>query len=211
MSNIYFGNTTFKLSGKSFSGGSEKINFSDFQKSDITIFLSNAAKVTIPRTLEITGANQDTIREYFRKELVYLEAAGGLVQNPAGEILFIFRHGKWDLPKGKPEKGESTEETAIREVEEETGVSRLRIISHLPSTWHIYEIDNQKYALKRSYWFQMIANRWEKIRIQTEEDITAATWIKMPIPHHILDNAFLSIQELVIYFQYQRRISGESL
>ena len=204
MSNIYFGNITFKLSGKSFSGGSEKINFSDFQKSDITIFLSKAEKVKTPRTIEITGANQETIKEYFRNKLIYLEAAGGLVQNPAGEILFIFRHGKWDLPKGKPEKGENTEETAIREVEEETGISQLRIISHLSSTWHIYKINNQKYALKRSYWFQMIAKRWEKIRIQTEEEITDAAWIKLPVPNHILDNAFLSIRELVNYFQNHR-------
>lgn len=204
MSNIYFGNITFNVSAKSLPGEAENLSFSELKKFDIVTFLRETEKVRTPKTIKITDADQKTIRKYFKEKLDYIEAAGGLVQNPAGEILFIFRHGKWDLPKGKPEKGESTEETAIREVEEETGVSGLKIISSLPSTWHIYELDHQKFALKRSYWFQMKANRWEKLHIQTEEDITDAEWIKMPVPGQILDNAFLSIRDLVNYFQYQR-------
>ncbi len=204
MSNIYFGNSTFNLSGKSLPGETESLSFSELKKFNIITFLKDTENAETPKTIQITDADQKTIRNHFKEKLVYIDAAGGLVQNPAGEILFIFRHGKWDLPKGKPEKGESKEETAIREVEEETGVSRLRIISHLPSTWHIYEIDHQKYALKRSYWFQMTANCWENLRIQTEEDITDAEWIKMPVPEKILNNAFLSIRELVNYFQNQR-------
>ena len=204
MSNIYFGNITFKLSGKSIPGETESLSFSELKKQDIATFLREAEKAKTIKTIEITESDQKTIKEYFKQKLAYIEAAGGLVLNPEGEILFIFRHGKWDLPKGKPEKGENTEETAMREVEEETGVSGLKIISHLPSTWHIYDLDNQKYAIKRSYWFQMTSKHWKKIRIQTEEDITDAQWIKMPVPDQILDNAFLSIMELVNYFQYQR-------
>ncbi len=44
-------------------------------------------------------------------------AGGGVVKNSSGQILFIHRLGVWDLPKGKAEKGESNEETALREVE----------------------------------------------------------------------------------------------
>ena len=201
MPNIFYGNITFKISAESFSGQGEKIEFSDFQKYDIISFLQSIENSSTPKTFVIEGTDSESILDYFSKKLIYIEAAGGLVQNPAGEILFIYRHGKWDLPKGKPEKGESLEVTAIREVEEETGVSDLQIISKLPSTWHIYKIKNQNFALKRSYWFQMTAKKWKEISIQTEEDITDAEWIKMPVPSLILDNAFLSIRELVNYFQ----------
>jgi ADP-ribose pyrophosphatase YjhB (NUDIX family) len=48
-------------------------------------------------------------------------AAGGLVENEHGEILLIYRKKHWDLPKGKLDAGETLEECAVREVEEETG------------------------------------------------------------------------------------------
>ncbi len=204
MSNIYFGNITFKLSGKPQLRPNNSLSYNELRKSDIINFLREAGRELTPGIIEITDSNENTIREYFKENLVYIEAAGGLVQNPAGEILFIFRHGKWDLPKGKPEKGENMEETAMREVEEETGVSGLKIIATLPSTWHIYDLDQQNYAVKRSYWFKMLAKNWKDIQIQTEEDISDAEWIKMPVPDYILDNAFLSIRELVNYFQNHR-------
>jgi 8-oxo-dGTP pyrophosphatase MutT (NUDIX family) len=204
MPNIYLGNITLIISGKSLPGEAENLSFSDFLEYDIRNFLKEAEKAEKPGTIAITDADPNTILDYFIEKLVYIEAAGGLVQNPDDEILFIFRRGKWDLPKGKPDSGETSEETARREVEEETGVSGLNIISHLQSTWHIYELANQEYALKRSIWFQMTAHYWKEIRIQTEEDITEAAWIKMPVPENILDNAYPSIQELVRNFQLQR-------
>ena len=67
-----------------------------------------------------------------------VEAAGGLVFNKDGDILMIFRNGKWDLPKGKLEIGESIEECAIREVEEECGISGLIIEKKIKDTYNIY-------------------------------------------------------------------------
>ncbi|MFN2395326.1 MAG: NUDIX hydrolase, partial [Bacteroidales bacterium] len=132
--------------------------------------------------------------------LNYLEAAGGLVQNPGRQILFIFRHGKWDLPKGKPEKNENLEQTAIREVEEECGISGLTILKPLPSTWHIYQLKNHEYTIKRSYWYHMSSKNWKNIKVQIEEGITEARWLDIPVSDKILDNAFLSIKELVKEF-----------
>jgi len=55
-------------------------------------------------------------------EEIIEQLQGGKVYNSEHKILFIKRNGYWDLPKGKTEKGESIEETSVREVEEETGV-----------------------------------------------------------------------------------------
>ena len=65
----------------------------------------------------------------FKEKLVTIKATGGIVTNKKNQILFIYRKGKWDLPKGKMEKNESKKESALREVIEETGVKKLKIIN----------------------------------------------------------------------------------
>ncbi|MBK9671561.1 MAG: NUDIX domain-containing protein [Bacteroidetes bacterium] len=65
-----------------------------------------------------------------------IEAAGGIVKNKQGQLLFIFRHGKWDLPKGKIEKGENEQDAALREVEEECGIAELTLQKKLTTTFH---------------------------------------------------------------------------
>ncbi|MCK7539615.1 MAG: NUDIX domain-containing protein [Marinilabiliales bacterium] len=60
-------------------------------------------------------------------------AAGGFVRNEKDEILFIFRRGHWDLPKGKlnHKKGiiEKKKDAAVREVMEETGIEKIDIFA----------------------------------------------------------------------------------
>lgn len=105
-----------------------------------------------------------------------IEAAGGVVTNPNGEILFIFRLGWWDLPKGKIEKGESIESAALREVEEETGCSNLKLGRKLLETFHTYKLKKGKRVLKKTYWFHMEAEKQELVP-QTEENIELAQWM----------------------------------
>ena len=47
----------------------------------------------------------------------------------AMKLLMIFRRGKWDLPKGKLDKGETFERCAVREIEEETGFRNLKLLA----------------------------------------------------------------------------------
>src|SRR3546814_20699790 len=77
--------------------------------------------------------------ERLKKEVIYIEAAGGLVRNQQGQYLFIFRHGKWDLPKGKLEAGDTPAEGGIREVEEECGITIATLGTPLDHTWHASE------------------------------------------------------------------------
>ncbi len=105
-----------------------------------------------------------------------IPAAGGIVENKKGEILAIFRRGHWDLPKGKMETGEHIEQTAVREVEEETGIVVDRLKKKLEVSYHTYRTKTNKLVLKPSHWYLMCSNS-KKPKPQKEEDIKKAVWI----------------------------------
>jgi ADP-ribose pyrophosphatase YjhB (NUDIX family) len=111
----------------------------------------------------------------FKQRLGCVNAGGGLVINDKNEILFIERNDKWDLPKGRQEKGESIELTSLREVEEETGVQNLLITNFLQETYHIYK-NKGKYFLKVTYWYLMKTDYRGVLKPQAEEGITQAVW-----------------------------------
>jgi 8-oxo-dGTP pyrophosphatase MutT (NUDIX family) len=110
------------------------------------------------------------------KDYSYIEAAGGLILNDKGKVLMIRRLGFWDLPKGKIEKGETPRKAAIREIKEECGIGKLKIIEELPSTYHVYELNGKK-ILKRTYWFMMTCSDDTKPVPQTEENIDEVKWM----------------------------------
>lgn len=151
-----------------------------------------------PDSVEIYLYNSNISRllEYFSSQFRVIEAAGGLVKNKKEQWLFIFRNEKWDLPKGKIEKGEAIKEAAIREVEEECGIGGLKIRKELESTYHTYSI-NKKNILKRTYWFEMESDYTGKLIPQTEEGITDVRWIGISDIKPVLENTFDSIKEVL--------------
>jgi ADP-ribose pyrophosphatase YjhB (NUDIX family) len=105
-----------------------------------------------------------------------VEAAGGVVSLPDGRVLLIRRLGKWDLPKGKAEKGELPEQTAVREVMEECGLSKMPVItSKLTDSYHTYHLKG-KHILKHTAWYAMDYAAAEPLQPQLSEDITEAVW-----------------------------------
>jgi len=113
----------------------------------------------------------------FTRFFKVIEAAGGLVKNERGEVLMIYRLGKWDLPKGKMETGESPPNTAMREVEEECGVDQLTLKDMRAFiTYHTYEMNDER-ILKRTYWYRMQSNFAKQLVPQTEEGITKVEWV----------------------------------
>lgn len=105
-------------------------------------------------------------------------AGGGIVQNHNGELLLIFRRGKWDLPKGKIELKEKIKDGALREVKEETGVD-VEVTEEKPViTYHAYKLKGRD-CIKETSWFKMrTLNGHEELVPQTEEDIEQALWVK---------------------------------
>jgi 8-oxo-dGTP pyrophosphatase MutT (NUDIX family) len=123
------------------------------------------------------------------------KAGGGLVYNKNGDVLFIFRGGKWDLPKGGIEKGEAIEETAIREVEEETGVTGLTITKKLQKTYHIFK-RNGRYKLKICHWFEMQTDFDGIPQGQLEEGIEKVEWKNPQQIKEALTNSYENIKLL---------------
>ena len=133
----------------------------------------------------------------FQQFFTIIEAAGGIVQNENKEQLFIYRLKKWDLPKGKIEKGENIEEAAIREIEEECGVDQLIINKPLADTYHLYQLKGE-IIFKKTYWFAMTTSFTGQLVPQLEEDITAVEWLTpSQIKDKVLGNTYASIAALL--------------
>jgi 8-oxo-dGTP pyrophosphatase MutT (NUDIX family) len=130
---------------------------------------------------------------------VPIEAAGGLVKNDKGEYLLIHRRGRWDLPKGKLEKKESVENAAIREVEEECGITGVNIVKPLISTYHTYPVKNGL-ALKKTTWFEMLYTGRSQPKPQTEEDINEVKWVPARQLEPYLNDSFPAIRDVFTYY-----------
>jgi 8-oxo-dGTP pyrophosphatase MutT (NUDIX family) len=130
------------------------------------------------------------------KSITLIEAAGGMVINSKGEYLFIYRNDKWDLPKGKIEKGEKNREGAVREVEEECGIIVSGIGKKICKTYHTYTYKGEV-VLKRTHWFEMDYKGAEKLKPQREEGITDVRWFRKGHIDAIVKNTFPSIMDVL--------------
>ncbi len=135
----------------------------------------------------------------FRINFKMITAAGGLVLNDKNGILFIYRGNKWDLPKGRIEKGEKIEETAIREVEEECGVKKLSITKKLINTYHLF-VQKGEHRLKETHWYLMHSEYNGKLVPQLEEGITNVEFKDKESTRKALENTYLNIR--LVYNSY---------
>jgi 8-oxo-dGTP pyrophosphatase MutT (NUDIX family) len=116
------------------------------------------------------------LQKAFFKKFTIVKAGGGLILNEDDEALLIFRRGKWDLPKGKLDDGETIEACAVREVEEETGIKNVQLVSPLMITYHTYH-EGARFILKESHWYNMRVHGKQSLVPQAEEDINEVKWV----------------------------------
>jgi len=129
------------------------------------------------------------------KKMKVVTAAGGMVVNPEKEILFIYRNNRWDLPKGKTEKNESIQDSAIREVEEETGVQGLEIKRFITCTYHVFKRKG-KLRLKETYWYEMYTNYDGNLIPEVKEGIKKAKWKNFKKSQKALKKSYANIKML---------------
>jgi 8-oxo-dGTP pyrophosphatase MutT (NUDIX family) len=142
----------------------------------------------------------DESREQIEKELLWafypLHSGGGVVLNETGDVLMIFRRGRWDLPKGKLDEGEDIEQCAVREVIEETGLKTVEIKHKIGNTLHIYPMAG-KLILKHTAWYLMQGSAKEPLLPQAEENIEKVMWVKPSGISCLLQNSFETIGDIL--------------
>ena len=137
--------------------------------------------------------DEKVILKKLKEKIPVQRAGGGLVYNKKGEVLFIFRNGKWDLPKGGKEKREKMKLTAMREVEEETGVNNLIITKKLQKTYHIFK-RNGIYKLKITQWYEMKTDFEGTPVGQLEEGIEKVAWLNPEQIQEAMKNSYENIK-----------------
>jgi 8-oxo-dGTP pyrophosphatase MutT (NUDIX family) len=167
----------------------------DVQDFDFLKFYKNLSGASVKDFYLITPEPKSVFRK-LKKSVVLIKAAGGLVKNAKGDFLFIFRNKRWDLPKGKVEKGEKMKEAGLREVEEECGVKISSNNDKLCRTYHIYELGH-KLVLKKTNWYDMTVKGTPKLIPQKEEGITKAEWLGKKEIGIVLKNTYPLILDVL--------------
>jgi 8-oxo-dGTP pyrophosphatase MutT (NUDIX family) len=149
--------------------------------------------------LILVTENPEIGKKLFFSLFSIIDAAGGVVCNRENKLLCIFRWGRWDLPKGKAEKNEKLEDTAVREVEEECGISGLLNNGLNSVTYHIYEHPRKpgNWILKQTYWYNMFYSGNEKLVPQTNEDIVEAKWFAKNELGVVIEKTWASLKPLI--------------
>lgn len=154
-----------------------------------------AVNIDIP-SLNIYSSDINNLWQVFSSWFTVIEAAGGLIKHPSGKYLFIMRYGRWDLPKGHLEEGETPEECALREVTEECNIRGHKIEGSLPPSYHTY-LYNNKPHMKKTWWFRMSYKGEMITEPQAEEGITHAEWLAPAEIARIKSNTFQSLLDLL--------------
>ncbi|MFK7951529.1 MAG: NUDIX hydrolase [Ekhidna sp.] len=162
-----------------------------FDQIDCLLKLLTDKKLTKLHSIFISSREKRKLIDYIKSKFKVIEAGGGVVRK-GGKILMIYRKKKWDLPKGKLDKGESIEQCALREVEEETGV-KVSLDQEIEAVWHTYTT-NKKYVLKKTYWYSMSCLDDLNLAPQKEEGIKKAEWMSMEEVRKALHDSYRSIR-----------------
>lgn len=166
--------------------------------SEIISFLNDNKEKTI-----YASTRPEVHFKHFMTFFMPLEAAGGLVMNDTGKWLFIFRNKRWDLPKGLIEENENSEQAAIREIQEECGITNIKTIQKLPPTYHIYQDKNDSWILKKTHWHLMKTLNNSTPTAQTEEGITKVEWHDPNDIDAIMENTYGNIRDLLHFCKKQ--------
>lgn len=179
---------------------SEKIQYKaqeiDSQYFDIKKLFQDVEENVLVDVFLMRVNDPKVLFKQIKRSVTLIKAAGGLVKNADSAYLFIERLGKWDLPKGKVEKGERMDETAVREVEEECGVSVESLGEKIKSTYHVYILRGE-FILKKTNWYHMSVKGVPALVPQIEEDIQQAIWIKPDDFESVLENTYPLIKEMI--------------
>lgn len=197
MYKLYFGNRSICVvpSGTAEDQLSDTVYY-DVQPSDdlsqLPVWFETAGDIT---SLVIKTDDPDGAFSKIISSLKVEVAAGGMIRNRCGKVLLFWRRGAWDMPKGHQEPGETLEQCALREVQEETGLKGIELGEPICITYHTYH-NKGNFVLKEAHWYKMKLTSREKVRVQEEEDIEKAVWCGPWRLKRLLKSAYPSIRDV---------------
>lgn len=110
-------------------------------------------------------------------------SAGGVIvrsKRRSWQVLLMRdRKGNWTFPKGLIEGGEDASRTALREIQEELGLSQLRLLEKLNTIQYYYQ--REGLINKTVYYFLFLNESDKRLRVQKEEGITEARWLSFAV------------------------------
>lgn len=165
-------------------------------REELRILIEYLSGTSAPIDLIILSEKTNRLWNCLQEVCPLVLAAGGVVKNQKDEILFIYRNGFWDLPKGKAEAGEKLEDCALREVSEECGFEVEEINKKLPCTYHIY-FHKTDYVLKETHWYEMRSSYEGKFKPQKKEGITKVKWFDKNALQLVKKNTYRNINDLL--------------
>jgi 8-oxo-(d)GTP phosphatase len=157
-------------------------------------------------SLFLSVNNYDSIKQFLREKFKVVKAAGGLVRKK-DKFLMIYRMKKWDLPKGKIEKGEKNRKAAAREVQEECNVT-VKLDRKICTTWHTYTM-NKRAMIKKTRWYIMDVVDDSKMRPDPSEDIEETRWMNRKEVYHALEHSYKSIN--YVFEQYYEMMEAKPI
>ncbi|MBI4851420.1 MAG: NUDIX domain-containing protein [Acidobacteria bacterium] len=118
------------------------------------------------------------------QKLTRVDCAGGIVlrtkQDP--EILLLLKAEgdqlDWVLPKGRRKAGENRQQTAIREVQEETGLTALKIKKFLGREGY-FVVSNKSVSYKRISYYLMYSLEPNSLSVQEREGFIDGRWVNI--------------------------------
>jgi ADP-ribose pyrophosphatase YjhB (NUDIX family) len=168
---------------------------------DVVLSVLNSKVPSNVLSIYVTVANYTSVKKYLKSKFKIVKAAGGLIRKKE-KFLMIYRMKKWDLPKGKKEKGEKYRQTAVREIGEEVNVA-VKIGEKICTTWHTYTM-NKRAMLKRTKWYVMDSLDDTRMKPAAEEDIEEVRWMNRKEVYHALEHSYKSIS--FVFEQYYNKV-----
>lgn len=178
--------------------GDVLINDASLAQIDRMFKLMRRKRLQKLRSITFTVDDRQSVRHFVKNKFKIIKAGGGVVSKE-GDLLMIYRLNRWDLPKGKLEKGEEWDVGAKREVEEECNI-KVAMEGKICSTWHSYSL-NGKNILKKTAWYAMSCLDDSKMKPEITEDIQAVEWKDPEELKEALFNTYPSIRYVVNHYQ----------
>lgn len=173
MYKVYFNNHSISFDREARNAGSLQIAGAEVARADDIAKLLQIFEIS--DSIEVLSDDFEEVFAHFCSFFIEVEAAGGVVADREGRVAMIHRRGRWDLPKGHRDAGESLAQSAEREIEEECGLSQLVVDEEICSTLHFYDTYG-RWELKRTTWFAVRALGSTATAPQTDEDIERVEW-----------------------------------